>query len=212
MLLLDSSHNVHSIVYKDQKWTASYWICDEFASLPAIVPKGPIAILGLDGGTAAHLMLILGPSLQLEGWEIDQIFIDKAREYLGLSDLEKQTQAGGILNVHIGNALSPSVNIPGGYAGEILVYMARCITRSTFFCFFGCCAQIQGFVCNFCTRAYFPSTYIVYASFFAIPYSSVPSVLLTCSCNSLHFLRIAIWILETHRECYPLEQPYSEFH
>ncbi|TQE09989.1 hypothetical protein C1H46_004411 [Malus baccata] len=129
MLLLDSSHNVHSIVYKDQKWTASYW--DEFASLPAIVPKGPIAILGL--------------------------LIDKAREYLGLSDLEKQTQAGGILNVHIGDALSPSVNIPGGYAGEILVYMALCITRSTFFCFFGCCAQIQGFVCNFCTRAYFPS-------------------------------------------------------
>ncbi|CAN6689145.1 unnamed protein product [Malus baccata var. baccata] len=107
MLLLDSSHNVHSIVYKDQKWTASYW--DEFASLPAIVPKGPIAILGLGGGTAAHLMLNLGPSLQLE-----------SREYLGLSDLEKQTQAGGILNVHIGDALSPSVNIPGGYAGIVV--------------------------------------------------------------------------------------------
>nr|XP_028953903.1 uncharacterized protein LOC103435335 isoform X2 [Malus domestica] len=118
LLLLDSSHNVHSIVYKDQKWTASYW--DEFASLPAIVPKGPIAILGLGGGTAAHLMLDLWPSLQLEGWEIDQILIDKAREYLGLSDLEKRTQAGGVLNVHIGDALSPSVNIPGGYAGIVI--------------------------------------------------------------------------------------------
>ncbi|KAB2636970.1 hypothetical protein D8674_027504 [Pyrus ussuriensis x Pyrus communis] len=118
MLLLDSSHNVHSIVYKDQKWTAFYW--DEFASLPAIVPKGPIAILGVGGGTAAHLMLDLWPSLQLEGWEIDQILIDKAREYLGLSDLEKHTQAGGVLNVHIGDALSPSVNIPGGYAGIVI--------------------------------------------------------------------------------------------
>lgn len=50
--------------------------------------------------------------------------IDKAREYFGLSDLEKPTQAGGILNVHIGDALSPSVNIFGGYAGEFLVYMS----------------------------------------------------------------------------------------
>ncbi|KAB1212909.1 putative spermidine synthase [Morella rubra] len=118
MLLLDSTHNVHSILYKDQKWTGSYW--DEFASLPAIVPKGPIAIFGLGGGTAAHLMLDLWPSLQLEGWEIDGILIDKAREYLGLSDLEKRTVAGGILNVHIGDALSKSVNVSGGYAGIII--------------------------------------------------------------------------------------------
>ncbi|XP_050368533.1 uncharacterized protein LOC126786679 [Argentina anserina] len=118
MLLLDSTHNVQSILYKHQKWTNSYW--DEFASLPAIVPEGPIAILGLGGGTAAHLMLDLWPSLQLEGWEIDEIFIHKAREYFGLSDLEKHTQAGGILNIHIGDAFSPSVCISGGYAGEIL--------------------------------------------------------------------------------------------
>nr|KYP33323.1 hypothetical protein KK1_045833 [Cajanus cajan] len=71
MLLLDSSYSVHSILNKEQKWTDSYW--DEFASLPAIVPEGPIAILGLGGGTAAHLMLDLWPSLQLDGWEIDQI-------------------------------------------------------------------------------------------------------------------------------------------
>ncbi|XP_048333869.2 uncharacterized protein LOC107421997 isoform X1 [Ziziphus jujuba] len=114
VLLLDSSHNVHSILYKHQKWTGSYW--DEFASLPAIVPQGPIAILGLGGGTAAHLMLELWPALQLEGWEIDQILIDKARVYFGLSDLEKHTQAGGVLNIHIGDAFSPSVNISGGYA------------------------------------------------------------------------------------------------
>ncbi|XP_004293819.1 PREDICTED: probable spermidine synthase-like [Fragaria vesca subsp. vesca] len=118
MLLLDSTHNVHSILYKHQKWTNSYW--DEFASLPAIVPEGPIAILGLGGGTAAHLMLDLWPFLQLEGWEIDEILIHKAREYFGLSDLEKPTQAGGVLNIHIGDAFSPEVRMCGGYAGIVI--------------------------------------------------------------------------------------------
>ncbi|XP_061353955.1 uncharacterized protein LOC133298641 [Gastrolobium bilobum] len=118
ILLLDSSHNIHSILYKEQKWTGSYW--DEFASLPAIVPKGPIAILGLGGGTAAHLMLDLWPSLQLEGWEIDQILIDKARDLFGLSDLEKRTEDGGILNVHIGDVFVPSADLQGRYAGIVV--------------------------------------------------------------------------------------------
>lgn len=44
--------------------------------------------------------------------------IDKAREHLGLSDLEKHTEDGGVLHVHIGDALSTSSNIPGGYSGN----------------------------------------------------------------------------------------------
>lgn len=118
VLLLDSSNNVHSILHKGKKWTDAYW--DEFATLPAIVPKGPLAIFGLGGATAAHLMLELWPSLHLVGWEIDEILIEKAREYLGLSDLEKHTEGGGVLEVHIGDVLSPSVAIPGGYAGIIV--------------------------------------------------------------------------------------------
>ncbi|KAL8223294.1 hypothetical protein R6Q57_020693 [Mikania cordata] len=118
MLLLDSTHNIHSVFIKGQVWTGSYW--DEFASLPAIIPEGPIAIFGLGGGTAAHLMLTLWPSLQLHGWEIDEILIDKSREHLGLSDLEKPTEGGGILNVHIGDALSSSSTVPGGYAGIVV--------------------------------------------------------------------------------------------
>ncbi|KAL5175929.1 putative LRR receptor-like serine/threonine-protein kinase [Glycine soja] len=118
MLLLDSSYSVHSILYKEQKWTGSYW--DEFASLPVIVPKGPIAILGLGGGTAAHLMLDLWPSLQLDGWEIDQILIDKARDYFGLSDLEKTTDNGGVLNVHIGDVFITSEDFHQRYAGIIV--------------------------------------------------------------------------------------------
>ncbi|XP_060180194.1 uncharacterized protein LOC132609978 isoform X1 [Lycium barbarum] len=119
VLLLDSSNNVHSILHKGSKWTHAYW--DEFATLPAIVPKGPVAIFGLGGATAAHLMLELWPSLLLVGWEIDEIvLIEKAREYLGLSDLEKHTEVGGVLEVRIGDVLSPSVTIPGGYAGIIV--------------------------------------------------------------------------------------------
>ncbi|XP_031474827.1 uncharacterized protein LOC116247023 [Nymphaea colorata] len=118
ILLLDPSHNIHSIYMKETKWTGSYW--DEFASLPAIVPSGPIAMLGLGGGTAAHLMLDLWPSLELDGWEIDEILIDKAREYLGLSILEKRNDAGGVLRVHVGDALSPDVAVPGGFAGIVV--------------------------------------------------------------------------------------------
>ncbi|CAN0911723.1 Probable polyamine aminopropyl transferase [Linum grandiflorum] len=118
VLLLDSTHSVHSILHKDQKWTDSYW--DEFASLPPIVPEGPISILGLGGGTAAHLMLDLWPSLQLEGWEIDEILIDKARIFFGLSELEKKTPAGGCLHVCIGDALQSTENDHGKYAGIIV--------------------------------------------------------------------------------------------
>ncbi|XP_065847897.1 uncharacterized protein [Euphorbia lathyris] len=73
MLLLDSTHAVHSILNKDHhKWTGSYW----------------------GGGTAAHLMLSLWPSLHLE--------------------------AGGILHIHIRDALSSSGNDSGRYAGIIV--------------------------------------------------------------------------------------------
>ncbi|XP_072963654.1 uncharacterized protein [Typha angustifolia] len=117
-LLLDSSHNIHSMLNKDKIWTGSYW--DEFACLPAIIPQGPIAIFGLGAGTAAHLMLELWPSLHLIGWEIDEILIDMARDYFGLSNLEKCTKSGGSLSVRIGDALSPSNTIEGGFAGIIV--------------------------------------------------------------------------------------------
>ncbi|KAL1193596.1 hypothetical protein V5N11_015523 [Cardamine amara subsp. amara] len=118
-LLLDSTKNVHSVINKGgQNWTGSYW--DEFASLPPIIPNGPIAIYGLGGGTAARLILELWPSMQLEGWEIDDILIEKAREYLGLSELEKPTSEGGRLSVRVDDALSPSPAASGRYAGIIV--------------------------------------------------------------------------------------------
>ncbi|XP_022767927.1 uncharacterized protein LOC111312150 isoform X4 [Durio zibethinus] len=102
MLLLDSTHNVHSVLQKgDEKWTGSYW--DEFATLPPIVPEGPIAIYGLGGGTAAHLMLDVWPSLQLQGWEIDEI----VETWLELSD---RLMPDGRLMVNCGGVSESSID------------------------------------------------------------------------------------------------------
>ncbi|CAA7058551.1 unnamed protein product [Microthlaspi erraticum] len=118
-LLLDSTKNVHSVINKGgQNWTGLYW--DEAVSLPPIIPNGPIAIYGLGGGTSARLMLELWPSMQLDGWEIDEILIEKARDYLGLSELEEPTSEGGRLCVHVGDALLPSQDESKRYAAIIV--------------------------------------------------------------------------------------------
>ena len=49
-------------------------------------------------------------------WQI----IELSRDYFGMSDLEKATESGGSLLVRIGDALSPSATVEGGFAGEQL--------------------------------------------------------------------------------------------
>lgn len=117
-LVLDHNKNIHSILPKTTVWTSSYW--DEFVSLPAIVPRGPVALLGLGAGTSAHLMLKFWPWLQLIGWEIDPMIIELSRNYFGMYDLEKATESGGSLLVRIGDALSPSATVEGGFAGIVV--------------------------------------------------------------------------------------------
>ncbi|GAB2273256.1 hypothetical protein Dimus_008056 [Dionaea muscipula] len=119
ILLLDDSLNAHSILYKQQKWTNSYWFAS-YCSRGSYCNLWSSEFLPTGGGTVAHLLLWSWPSLQLDGWELDEILIDKAREYFGLSDLEKYTDAGGRLHIKVGDALSSSTNIPGGYAGIIV--------------------------------------------------------------------------------------------
>uniref|UniRef100_A0A453J1Q8 Methyltransferase type 11 domain-containing protein n=1 Tax=Aegilops tauschii subsp. strangulata TaxID=200361 RepID=A0A453J1Q8_AEGTS len=110
--------NVHSILPKKSAWTNSYW--DEFVSLPPVVPRGPVALLGLGAGTAAHMMLEVWPWIQLIGWEIDPTIIELSRDYFGMSSLEKATELGGSLSVRIGDALSPSATVEGGFAGIVV--------------------------------------------------------------------------------------------
>ncbi|KAL0344224.1 UNVERIFIED_CONTAM: hypothetical protein Sangu_1309800, partial [Sesamum angustifolium] len=115
LLLLDSTHNVHSMLNKGTKWTGSYW--DEFATLPPLLPQGPIAIFGLGGGTSAHLMLDLWPSLQLEGWEIDEIGLPRpvtSRSTLRMVEYLIFTLV-----------ISPDAAISGGYAGIIIDLFAE---------------------------------------------------------------------------------------
>ncbi|PAN51841.1 hypothetical protein PAHAL_9G623900 [Panicum hallii] len=117
-LVLDHNKNIHSVLPKTTVWTNSYW--DEFVSLPPVVPLGPVALLGLGAGTAAHLMLKFWPWLQLVGWEIDPMIVELSRQFFGMSDLEKATESGGSLSVHIGDALSPSATVEGGFAGIVV--------------------------------------------------------------------------------------------
>ncbi|XP_044376830.1 uncharacterized protein [Triticum aestivum] len=91
-LVLDPTRNVHSILPKKGAWTNSYW--DECVSLPTVVPRGPVALLGL--------------------------VIELSRDYFGMSTLEKTTELGGSLSVHIGDALSPSATVEGGFAGIVV--------------------------------------------------------------------------------------------
>lgn len=42
------------------------------------------------------------------------------RDYFGLSDLEKPTETGGVLQVHIGDVFSPSKDASGRYAGIVV--------------------------------------------------------------------------------------------
>ncbi|KAG0563403.1 hypothetical protein KC19_8G028100 [Ceratodon purpureus] len=117
-LLVNNSGNILSMYKRDSIWTDLYF--DEFATLPAVVPEGPIAILGLGGGTAARILLDVWPSRKLEGWEIDRVLVEKARLHLGLAALEVPNQEGGFLSVHIGDALSPEATVDGGFAGIVV--------------------------------------------------------------------------------------------
>ncbi|KAF3437503.1 hypothetical protein FNV43_RR20257 [Rhamnella rubrinervis] len=105
LLLLDEPGNIHSISFLFKSFTDTYF--DVFATLPPILPPGPIGILGFGAGSAARLILELYPQVVIHGWELDPSVIAVGREYFGLSKLEKQYQDR--LFVYVGNALMASV-------------------------------------------------------------------------------------------------------
>eukprot|EP00897_Mesotaenium_endlicherianum_P008840 jgi/Mesen1/7985/ME000425S07177 len=97
VLWLDETDSAHSIYWPDRIWTGSYY--DYFAPFPAMLPEGPVAILGFAAGTAARILLHVWPSLHLEGWEIDGEIVRVARRYFGLKSLEKTFPHVGKLGV-----------------------------------------------------------------------------------------------------------------
>lgn len=148
VLKLDGADLAHSVFWGNGKvWSGGCH--DVFASLPPLLPEGPIGILGLGAGTVARLLLHIWPSLHLEGWELDPEVVRVGRQYFGLADLEslqgrERTPEGkvikteklprrkkktGRLVVHIGDALGPQATVTGGFAGimvDIFINGAVC--------------------------------------------------------------------------------------
>ncbi|KAA8542261.1 hypothetical protein F0562_023603 [Nyssa sinensis] len=114
LLLLDGPGNIHSISFLFKSLTDTYF--DVFATLPPILPPGPLGILGFGAGSAARLILELYPQGVIHGWELDPAVISVAREYFGLSKVEKQYPDR--LFIYIGNALNASVK--DGFSGILV--------------------------------------------------------------------------------------------
>lgn len=116
LLLLDAPGNIHSISFRFKLLTDTYF--DVFATLPPILPPGPVAVLGFGAGSAARLILELYPDVAVHGWELDPSVIAVGREYFGLEKLEKQHPDR--LFVYIGNALMLKSVVKDGFSGIIV--------------------------------------------------------------------------------------------
>ncbi|XP_057726113.1 uncharacterized protein LOC130941571 [Arachis stenosperma] len=119
LLLLDGPGNIHSITFPNTPFTNTYF--DVFATLPPILPPGPISILGFGAGSAARALLDLYPDVILHGWELDQSVIDVAREFFSLRRIERKNKDR--LFIYVGNALNASVK--DGFAGIIVDLFAK---------------------------------------------------------------------------------------
>ncbi|WJX88713.1 hypothetical protein P8452_70769 [Trifolium repens] len=111
LLLLDNPGNIHSISFLFKTLTNTYF--DVFATLPPIIPKGPIAVLGFGAGSTARIILDLYPDTVIHGWELDPSVIEVAREFFNLGKLERENK--NKLFVYVGNALT--ANLEGGFSG-----------------------------------------------------------------------------------------------
>ncbi|KAK4749654.1 hypothetical protein SAY87_027103 [Trapa incisa] len=114
LLLLDGPGNIHSISFLFKSMTGTYF--DVFATLPPILPPGPVGLLGLGAGSAAKLLLELYPQLVVHGWELDPSVVSVGREFFGLSKLEKDYSDR--LFIYVGDALKASVK--DGFSGILV--------------------------------------------------------------------------------------------
>ncbi|GLC50419.1 hypothetical protein PLESTB_000377400 [Pleodorina starrii] len=121
------ARNIHSVYRPDRVLTSAYW--DVLATLPSMVPPGPLGLLGLGAGTIPRIIAAHYPCRRkgdeeqdrndqfvVHGWELDPGVIMASRLYLGMDELERN----GHLVAHTGDALSPSASVPGGFSGIIV--------------------------------------------------------------------------------------------
>lgn len=118
LLLLDAPGNIHSISYRFRLLTDTYF--DVFATIPPLLPPGPVGILGFGAGSAARILLEMYPhppdAVVVHGWELDPAVLSVGRDYFGLEKLEKEYK--NRLFIYIGNALNASVG--DGFAGILV--------------------------------------------------------------------------------------------
>ncbi|XP_058728632.1 uncharacterized protein LOC131600492 [Vicia villosa] len=114
LLLLDNPGNIHSISFLFKPLTNTYF--DVFATIPPIIPNGPIALLGFGAGSTARILLDLYPDTIIHGWELDPSVIEVAREYFNLSKIERENKQR--LFVYVGNALL--AGLEGGFSGILV--------------------------------------------------------------------------------------------
>lgn len=114
LLLLDTPGNIHSISFLFKSITNAYY--DVLATLPPILPPGPLGILGFGAGSVAKLILETYPHGVIHGYELDPAVISVGREWFGLSKVEKQYP--NRLFIYISNALNATVK--DGYSGIIV--------------------------------------------------------------------------------------------
>jgi hypothetical protein len=120
LLLLDGPGNIHSVSFPGTPLTGTY--LDVFASLPPLLPRPSLAVLGFGAGSAARALLHFFPDLSVHGWELDPSVIAVARDFFGLAELEK-SHADRLL-VHVGDALEAEA-VPGGFGGVLVDLFAN---------------------------------------------------------------------------------------
>ncbi|CAI7777473.1 unnamed protein product, partial [Closterium sp. NIES-53] len=125
VMLLDDSNNVSSLYNKRTVWTRSYW--DNLASLAPLLSHelgsggnaplpGPVALLGLAGGSVARIIRTQWPEVGVQAWEIDLVSTVAGGRRAGMGDRPiddatagQQQFSGIIVDLFSGGAALPQL-------------------------------------------------------------------------------------------------------
>lgn len=80
-LILDRSHNLHSVLSKNRFITGSYWDMCAILSLLLSLERGSVLILGFGGGSVSRIIKTISPSIKVFGVDIDKEVLAVARRF-----------------------------------------------------------------------------------------------------------------------------------